>query len=380
MEYSKAYADRVKLFRDAVDFKRTEKVPHLSQFYTWKIHDSEFSFKEALYDSKKMTKLVCDFVERYDFDAHADLGTRNPMKLIESMGEGSCYIFDEKSEGINVVDLVFMEPEDYKLCAQNVDKFFFEMYKRKYPHGDSMKIQKSLNELINHGRYSTKIADTVAAKYERPLLFAMIAALLMPIETFNSAGRGIKGISLDMRRHADDMLDALNAVFRERTLPQIQGVVSGDTSKFAIDAYSALLAYAVMTPKQFETFYWVHLKEYADAMQKCCKQLYLYCESSMIRFKDFFADYPKGVLCIHPETDSVYDVRAGLPNVSVAGGMPTYTLGRGTPEECVAKAKELIDTMGDGYIFSQDKMISFKNDCNRENLLAVCDFVKNYRN
>ena len=379
MEYSKAYMDRVQLFRDAIDFKHTDKVPHLAQFYTWKIHDSEFSFKEALYDSKKMTKLVCDFVQRYDFDAHADLGTRNPMRLVDAMGEGSCYIFDEKSEGINVVDMVFMEPEDYKLCTQDVDKFFIELFKRKYPHGDALKVLGALQELVNFGRYSTGIKETVAKKYDRPLLFAMNAALLMPIETFNSSGRGIKGISLDMRRHADDMLEALNALFKARTLPQIQGVVKDDTSAFAIDAYTALLAYAVMTPKQFETFYWVHLKQYVDAMKDCGKQLYFYCESSMLRFKDFFADYPKGVICIHPETDSIFDVRAALPDAAVAGGMPTYTLGRSTPEDCVNTAKQAIDTMGEGFIFSQDKMISFKNDCKRENLLAVCDFVKNYK-
>ena len=379
MQYSQAYKDRVQLFRDAINFKHTVKAPHLAQFYTWKIHDSEFSFKEALYDGKKMTKLVCDFVERYDFDAHADLGTRNPMKLAEGMGEGSCYIFDPDSEGINVVDMVFMDPEDYKLCAQDVDKFFMELFKRKYPHGDSLKVLNSMNELIAFGQYSTKIAETVAKKYDRPLLFSMFAAFLMPIETFNSSGRGIKGISIDMRRHADDLLAATNALFDARTKYQIQAVVDGDTTGFAIDAYTALLAYAVMTPVQFEKFYWVHLKQYVDAMKECGKQLYFYCESSMLRFKDFFADYDKGIICIHPETDTVYEVREALSNAAVAGGMPTYTLGRGTPEKCVETAKQLIDTMGDGYIFSQDKMISFKNDCNRENLLAVCDFVKNYK-
>ena len=379
MKYSQAYKDRVQLFRDAIDFKHTKKAPHLAQFYTWKIHDSEYSFKEALYDDKKMTKVVCDFVERYDFDAHADLGTRNPMKLSESMGEGSCYIFDEAGESINVVDKVFMGPEDYKLCVQDVDGFFMELFKRKYPNGDSLKVLNGMQALINFGQYSNKITKTVAEKYERPLLFAMIAALLMPIETFNSSGRGIKGISIDMRRNPEDLLAATNAIFEARTKGQIDAVVNGDTSMYAIDAYTALLAYAVMTPKQFEKFYWVHLKEYVDAIEKCGKQLYFYCESSMLRFKDFLADYPRGVICIHPETDTVYEVREALPNAAVAGGMPTLMLGRGTPEECVDKAKELIDTMGDGFILSQDKMVSFKNDCKRENLLAVCDFVRDYK-
>ena len=379
MEYSKAFMDRVQLFRDAVNFKHTSKAPHLAQFYTWKIHDSEFSFKEALTDSKKMSKVVCDFVQRYDFDAHSDLGTRNPLNLANAMGEGSSYIFDENSEGLNVVDMMFIEPEDYKLCAKDVDAFYKEMFKRKYPHGDSLKVLNAMNELMAFGQYTNKITDIVTKTYERPLLKAMKAAVLVPIENFNSAGRGIKGISLDMRRHEEDLLAALNALFEARTLPQIQGIVNSDTSAFAIDAYTALLAYAVMTPAQFEKFYWIHLKPYADAMQECGKQLYAYCESSMLRFKDFFADYPKGVICIHPETDSVFDVRASLPNAAIAGGMPTYTLGRSTPQDCVDTAKRIIDTMGDGFIFSQDKMISFKNDCNRENLLAVCNFVKDYR-
>lgn len=379
MAYSKEYMDHVQLFRDAIHYKHTAKAPHLAQIYTWKINDSEYSYKQALYDSKIMTKIVTDFVERYEFDAHADLGTRNPMNLCESMGEGSCYIFDEKAESINVVDKVFMEPEDYKLCAENVDKFFHELFKRKYPNANSLTVLNGLNQLISFGQYSTKIAKTVADKYNRPVLFAMTAALLMPIETFNSSGRGIKGISVDMRRSKEDLRAAIDALFEARTKAQIAAVVNDDTSFFAIDAYSALLAYAVMTPAQFDQFYWPHLKQYVDAMKNCGKQLYLYCESSMLRFKDFFADYERGTLCIHPETDSVYDVRAALPNVAIAGGMPTYMLGRGTPEECVATAKKLIDDLGEGFIFSQDKMISFKNDCNRENLLAVCDFVKNYK-
>ena len=379
MTYSEEYMKRVQLFRDAINFKHTEKAPHLAQFYTWKIHDSKYRFKEALYSDKIMTEVVLDFVKRYDFDAHADLGTRNPMKLSEGMGEGSCYIFDPESEGINVVDKVFMEPEDYKLCAENVDDFFFELFKRKYPHGNAEKMLNAMNELMAFGQYTNKITNTVAKKYDRPLLFAMMSALLMPIETFNSSGRGIKGISLDMRRNADDLIAATDALFEARTKGAIQAVVDGDTTAFAIDAYSALLAYAVMTPAQFERFYWRHLKHYCDAMHDCKKQLYLYCESSMIRFKDFFADYPKGDLVIHPETDTVYEVREALPNVAIAGGMPTYTLGRSTPEDCVATAKKIIDDMGEGFIFSQDKMVSFKNDCNRENLLAVCDFVKNYK-
>ena len=59
--------------------------------------------------------------------------------------------------------------------------------------------------------------------------------------------------------------------------------------------------------------------------------------------------------------------------------MKVELLGNGTPQECVDYAKKLIDELGDGYIFSENKMLSFKNDCKRENLLAVREFVRDYR-
>ena len=56
-------------------------------------------------------------------------------------------------------------------------------------------------------------------------------------------------------------------------------------------------------------------------------------------------------------------------------------LANGTPEECVAYAKRLCDELGKegGFIFSEGKMLSYRNDANRENYKAVCDFVSSYR-
>ena len=60
--------------------------------------------------------------------------------------------------------------------------------------------------------------------------------------------------------------------------------------------------------------------------------------------------------------------------------MTSALLGNGTPQECVDSAKKLIDEIGrdGGFILSQNKMLSYKEDCRRENLKAVSDFVLNY--
>ncbi|AHF11327.1 hypothetical protein A7D23_09460 [Dehalobacter sp. TeCB1] len=50
-----------------------------------------------------------------------------------------------------------------------------------------------------------------------------------------------------------------------------------------------------------------------------------------------------------------------------------------TKEECIAKAKELIDGMaGGGYIFGTDKELLAPADGKAENIIAVNEFVMEY--
>jgi hypothetical protein len=63
------------------------------------------------------------------------------------------------------------------------------------------------------------------------------------------------------------------------------------------------------------------------------------------------------------------------------GGLTTELLANATPEECVAYTKRLCDELGrdGGFILSEGKMLSYRNDAKPENMLAVCQFVNDYR-
>ena len=39
------------------------------------------------------------------------------------------------------------------------------------------------------------------------------------------------------------------------------------------------------------------------------------------------------------------------------------------------EARKLIGDLGNGFIVSSDKMLSFQDDCKRENLLAVNEYI-----
>ena len=103
-------------------------------------------------------------------------------------------------------------------------------------------------------------------------------------------------------------------------------------------------------------------------------------EGKIGMYADHFADFKKGSLCFHLENDDPWEIREALPNVCILGGLTTQMLSNATADECVAYTQKLIDELGSegGFILSEDKMLSYRNDCKSENLKAVCEFVSNY--
>lgn len=376
--YSQDYHEKVKLFRDAVNMKKPSKVPNISNFFTWKINDSTFSYKEALYDFKIMEKVVCDFHKRYDFDAYMDLGTRNPLAVTDAMG-GGFYVFDEKLQGINIIDHILMSAEEYPEYAKNPLSFNKLLMKRKWPDLTTKQWSKGMSEFLGFGQYAMKMTKKFALEYSRPTVFNMTGAILTPYEFFNSVGRGIKELSIDCRKNKPQLIEALDSYYNIITDPSIDAALSGDTSMYVTDTYTALLGYSTMSVKQFEEIYWPSLKKFIDKVIAANKTIYIFCESTMLRLTDFFADFPKGHIILHLELDDPGEIRRRLPNVCIAGGMTTDILGRGTPVQCIDFAKKIIDDVGDGFIMSQNKMVSFKNDCNRENLIALNEFLQTYK-
>ena len=104
-------------------------------------------------------------------------------------------------------------------------------------------------------------------------------------------------------------------------------------------------------------------------------------EGRTLGFKDYFRDYKKGTLTFHLELDDPFEFRRELPNIAIMGGLTTDLLSSGTPEECVKQAKLLCDELAQegGFILSENKMMSYRNDCNSENYLELCNFMRDYR-
>lgn len=376
--YSKEFNEKVNLFTDAAKFKKTKKLPNLSNDYTWKICDSKYSYKEAYFDEKKMEKIVCEFHERYKFDSYIDLGTRNHFPQIQALGGGS-YTLDERTGAINAVDEPTLNPEEYDEFAKNPMAWLNILFARKFPNITTKDFVNATMAFLKSSGYSQNIGKKFAEQYSCPMMVTTSASVQAPFEVFHSSFRGISGISTDMRRHKSGLKNAMESYWQAMVKPSLERALANQDKNYVCDVYCAIIGHQVLNAKQFDELYWPYLKQILDSVVEKDKLVYIFIEDSIMRFSDYFKDVKKGNAIMHLEMDNIFEMRKLLPDMCLAGGMTTDLLGYATSEQCVDYAKKLVDELGSGYIMSQNKMLSFKNDCKRENLLAVNEFINNYK-
>lgn len=379
MAVAEKIQEKLDLFKACIRMEKTERVPNVSNVFTWKILDSEYNFTEALMNNDIMEKIVFEFHERYQFDAYLDLGTRNQAKVMKALGENTGYKIDDATGAVNFTEKTLMSGDEYDRYMQDKANFKYEMFKRKFPGICKGQVVEAIAGMLEFGQFAGEIQDKFVAIYDTPAVFNMYGVPMIPFENFFGYYRGIKEAALDLRKNKAKLKEAMDQDFETEVFPAFQAFLSQPNERYCVDAYTAVLGHSVMNNRQFGEMYWPYLKRIIDEVVARDKTIYIFCESNILRLAEYFQDIPKGHVILHPELDDIFELRRKLPNICIAGGMKTELLGSATPEVCADYARKLLDEMGEGYIFSQDKMISFKYDCRRENLLAVNDVVRNFR-
>ena len=94
-------ASRVQLYRDAANFKKTERIPHFANVVTWKVFDAGYNLDQAMTNFDVLEETVVKFLDRYPVDGLMDVGIRNQFTVTEAFGEGGYYYYDENVVGIH---------------------------------------------------------------------------------------------------------------------------------------------------------------------------------------------------------------------------------------------------------------------------------------
>lgn len=193
-----------------------------------------------------------------------------------------------------------------------------------------------------------------------------------PFDFLTDQLRGFKNISLDVRRIPDKVEAAVNALIPLMLKMGNQAVPQ---------KYNATFIPLHMAPylrgKDFDRFYWPSFKKLVEGLAEKGMRSYLFVEQDWMRYVDYLAELPAGTVMTFEYGDpKLVKEKLGDKHI-ISGFYPLSLLKTGTKQQCIDKAKELIDILAPGgrYYFTFDKVIITLDSTNVENTRAVLEYV-----
>lgn len=369
------------LFSDVI--RRTgkaDRIPLLSNDSWWKVNDFGGNFTEALYDYDTLFKMQCDFHELYHYDTYLEYCVRNCFPFTDAIG-GSMYTVSDNPNSIIVNDHFHMEDDEYdEIVEKGLVRYLFETlvprqcgYTSKEDAFEHYK--KAAPELLKYYGFCGSIAEKFREDYGVP--DPQYNYYQNPFECLPQGLRGLKKTSLDLRRRPDKILEVMEALDGWDTFLAMEEAPR-NPDDYIFDSATCPMAYVLLSPKQFEKFFWPRMKRYFDWVAEHDQIAYVYSEGSFKNKVDFFRDLEPGHFAFVLEDDDPVEMKQALPNATMIGGYPSYVLGTKSVEENLTTVKKMMEVMAaDGnYIYSENKYLTYASDAKRENLLAILDYIR----
>lgn len=372
--------ERLKLFDDTLHFRDTERTLFISNGNAWGVLDSDTGAKlsEVMSDWSLHEKISREFQERYEWDFYnSPVQVGHDYRRIQKMGH-SMYIVNDDAWNVQTLDEIKLMPDEYdSYTADPIMHTWTVIWPRFFGELTYGQIQDAVMLNKEYQQYRAHLTDDVlVGEYGVPKVSDCHARDVT--NDLLNFYRGMRGLADDMRKRPEK-IEALIASGEDKALANVKKVCENPSGKAAFAMMIPSLGQCIMSKKQYERFIWPTLSKQIGICAEYGRGVSIYAEADFLRMKDLYQDVPKGICLLYDEIDDVREVRKQIPNMAIQGGMPTELLGMGTAEECVDYAKGLIDEMGNGFAFTTIKGLVYRIDAKRENLLAVKDFVLNYR-
>ena len=190
--------------------------------------------------------------------------------------------------------------------------------------------------------------------------------------------RSFSGICIDVRRSRAKLIEALEAVY---PLIYKVGVCKDpeNVSRYKGTNFQLHMA-TYLREKDFAEVWLPTWKRQLEDYASLGMRTGAFLEHDWGRLLDYVYDLPTGCVFAFENTDAkLIKEKLGKKHI-LTGGFPIQNLTKCTKAEVVDKTKEWLDIMAPGgqYIFGFDKSAITHEDINIENLIAVCDTVREY--
>lgn len=349
--------EREQLFRDLFSGGKPKRVPVSNPAtleYAVQYYGRDLA--EAQWDVPSLEPILDEFSREFPTDT-TPIGSLRLPAFYQILG----------SKAIIMGSGGFMQhPEIMGLLPEEYDEFNAAPYEfivetvlpRLYPELDAepsqkaMVLAKAMKAYYDDYTLLAQMRDRVNAKHG--MVAPMVSLTEAPFDFIADFLRSFKGISSDVRRYPDKVLAACEAVtplmIKKGRLP-----VPGALGYTFIPLHMA----PYMRDKDFEKFYWPTFKTLVEACVAMGQNVQLFVEHDWMRYLDFLYELPANTIMRFEYGDpKAVAEKLGSKHI-ISGFYPVTLFQTGTEQQCIDKAKELLDILAPTgkYWFQADKSI-----------------------
>jgi len=361
-------------------------------------------------DVKVATETFEKFLDTYAFDAYGAIGLICPIEPMQMLGYE---LYKWPGVGGVPLDSIYryvehdwMEGSEYKLLAKDPSNFWMRYYIPRFCKALSaftkLPVATNFIELPNFGGFVSAFGDPEVQESLKALMAAgtKMRDWMMAIGQFmgrmcakgysgNSGGftkapfdiltdtmRSMKSAMLDLRRHPDGLLEAMEA------LTPLAGQMAVD----AIDRSGNPLVFiplhkgadGFMSGAQFEKFYWPTLKAVMMQIVEAGGVPVPFAEGGYSQRIDCMKDMPKGAVAwMIDKTDMVELKKRVGDHCCLIGNVPGSMFHSGAPADIEKYCRDLIDQVapGGGFMMASGTVL---DEARPEMINAMIDTIMKY--
>ncbi|MDT3697935.1 MAG: uroporphyrinogen decarboxylase family protein [Thermincola sp.] len=409
---SQSAAERIKRVNDAVELKVPDRVPIFLVGHYMPAKIAGLSYRDAYYKQDDFLEACKKFIFEYEpdiyFQADAPVITPGPVHDIWGTVQMSW-----PGHGIDpntshqFWEGEYMKQDEYDHFLDDPSDFLFRVYTpRVFKNLEGLSMLPPL-KVLAMGCYT---GGFMAGCFAQPQVTAALEAMLKaskagaewgmkffqfhkemeqlgfcasssapalaPFDVISDMLRGMKGSMMDMFKVPDKLIAAQEKLYPMILGTAIEGAKATGISRVFIPLHRG--ADGFMSPKQFETFYWPHLKRLLLDLIDAGLTPMPFFEGVYDQRLEYLAELPKGKIIGWFDRSDMVRVKEVLKDtMCIMGGMPISKLQVGTPDSIKEHTKKLIDTVGKdgGYIMTASTVL---DEAKPELVKVWVDFTKEY--
>jgi hypothetical protein len=413
-ESKTAYVQRTQRVKDIFDLKKPDRVPLLPLIGGFFALYGGISYQDVMYDYEKYTQAWTKFNADFEPDYLVFSGAFNPGKVFDLL-DYKVYRWPGKqlpaNQPFQCLEDEFMKAEDYDKLIADPEGFYMRTYmprafgalsgwsmlptwfaSMELPMLPALMIPAGLPPVLasfqafidagkaalEYAAASGKADGNLMAQFGMPALPGGFTKA--PFDIIGDTMRGTRAIMLDMFRHPNKLLAALDRITPVAVQMGVETASGQNNPMVFMPLHKG--ADGFMSNNDFKKFYWPTLKATILGLVNEGLVPFLFVEGGYNQRLDIITDpdIPAGCTYWAFDQTDMLSVKKKLGGWAAFGGnVPNSILHVGTVATVTDYVKRLIDTVGvdGGYALATGAVL---DEAKPENVHAMFDTCKQYGN